>query len=79
MNKAVLAASMRAAINQAQRLLQRLDRECAAQKISARSLVTEITRQHTLLYAMTREIDTPPSPELAEDDDKDFSGLLSEE
>lgn len=76
MDKAKLVASMRVAINQAQRQLQQLERMCRDKDIRTRALIADITQQHTLLYAMTYELE---QTELESDDEKLYSGLLSEE
>lgn len=80
MNKAVLAASMRAALNQAERCLHRLEKEYRSQKINSRALVAEIIQQLALLYALVSQVDASLcSSKDTNDDDKCYSGLLPEE
>lgn len=78
MDKSTLAASMRAAINQAERCLYKLEKECRSQKISSRALVAEIDRQLALLYALVSHVDAPLYC-AAPDDEKECSGLLEED
>ena len=77
MDRAKLAASMRTAINQAQRQLRKLEKMCQVKDINSRALITEITQQHTLLYIMTCELEkNNGGPDY---DEKLYSGLLSDD
>lgn len=78
MNQAKLAAAMRAAINQAERHLQRLESVCRVQGVDCRAAVQEINRQHELLYRMAEMVEYMRMG-LYEDDEKEYSGLISEE
>ena len=79
MNNATLAASMRAAINQAERCLYKLEKEYRSQKINSRALVAEIDRQLVLLYALVCHVDAPLYSASPGDDEKERSGLLEED
>lgn len=78
MDKSTLAASMRAAINQAERSLYKLEKECQSQKINSRDLAADIFRQLALLYALVSHVDAPLYC-TAPDDEKECSGLLAED